>query len=217
MADHFMATKLDAETAKWTTIYLNKTGSHNQELEYVPEDRLVRLVDETTGSVIALMNVIPLDLLDHSALAEYLQNAPITAKDCSKPFKASGDLEEILIRRKLKEYKAAVVKDPSSVEAKTQLASALLSQLDEKFLNVFSTCAVSHNSPRAAKRHRDQNNYAYAIDACIPFGPFSGGDMIFTQYGKAVKLSPGDFILMDAYHFDHKVGTIEGDRFAVIL
>ncbi|KAI9343247.1 hypothetical protein BDR26DRAFT_933317 [Obelidium mucronatum] len=243
MADHFMATNLDAETAKWTTIYLNKTGSHNQELENVPEDRLVRLVDETTGRVIALMNVIPLDLLDHIALAEYLRNAPITAKDCSNLSKhlgiwkryckflfATKDLYNLTtadvpsslkydqdaaiksldgiteymtefyraylpglydfyarIRRKLKEYKEVVVKDPSSVEAKTKLASALLSQLDDKFLNVFSTCAVSYNSPRAAKSHRDLNNYAYAMDACIPFGPFSGG------------------------------GTIEGDRFAVIL
>jgi hypothetical protein len=79
---------------------------------------------------------------------------------------------------------------------------------------VFTTLAINHNF--RTKMHKDSGDLKNVMSCIAAFGQWTGGELVFPQYGLAVALAEGDVAMFDPHEFHANLPMV-GNRTSVVF
>ena len=65
---------------------------------------------------------------------------------------------------------------------------------------------------RNYKPHLDSRNHGYSYNLVVPFGTFSGADIVFPDQNVSVQVGKGDLIMFDASRDKHFISPLKGSN-----
>jgi hypothetical protein len=83
-------------------------------------------------------------------------------------------------------------------------------------LGVWTTCTINFDFG-PIKAHFDNNDYQAGYCFVVPFGNFTGGDLVFTGINITIKMQPGMVVAFKSYELEHAVTAYEGERYSIVL
>lgn len=78
----------------------------------------------------------------------------------------------------------------------------------------FSTVTMNHNWRTAC--HKDSGDFRLGLGNLVTLGNFTGYELLFPEYKIAVRMEPGDLMIMDVHEYHCNLEAGDGDRYSFV-